>query len=280
MGFNIHLTISGLCAFVPREEIHFDGPEEPTISGMHVLVLEAREETQVDSREVCSHFPRLRFDRPQGPDGIWNLDGERLEIFDTAAPVPSGVTVRSKFAAVARMSVAAPGSEVVRQDVLTDTPPSDLIVGSLDLSNGFVDGDELSPQEWDFRVEEDAPGHGQGRFAGSVTVDLPIVGQHAVLRSKGFTGELQRQTVLRPKPGRQHVEVALSNLCAPGAHHEQREVEVDFAIFYRLSQDYDGAIFMPFRSRGPARPVGSEGEMQAERRSNPACIPAQFAPRS
>lgn len=281
MSFTLHLTFSGLCAFVPREEIDFDTNRVQTISAMRVLLPDARQGSEIESFEICEHSPRLRFEQPHGPDRTWNLDGERIDILDSADTMASdgGLVLQPSIPAAARMAIAAPGSEQVAPAFLSDSPPDEVVVASFRLTSGTLAADYVSTQEWEFRAAPDAAGHGRQRFASIVRVEVPIRGEEVILRSSGFAEDHQRQARLHPKPGRRTVAAAIENLCAPAVHHESRDVEADFAVYYRLSQDYRDPIFVPFRVFPPAPPheTGFSREVHGEAKGNPSCIFAVFA---
>ena len=283
MAFKIELTIKGLFAFVPDEPIQYG--QEDTISGMTVLVLDARQMKTVTNRgtppkelDVCSHLPMLRFPRPEESklSGFWLLDGHRIVIdgIDAAAHLdiaPSfGKGTRMEEVLADKTGLVDPNPARVDPKFLADVPPAG-IAGRMDLVAGRVEGFG-STGVWDFDPPVD-PVY-RDSFTSEVRVTIQVPGQFATLRAIPREGAALEQD-LKPKTGSQSVKLLLSNLCLEDTEHDGRNIEEDFVVFYDLLTNYDGVCRVPKRGSSQGGGQGVPGQANA----SPSCVDTRTAPR-
>ncbi|HEX9944728.1 MAG TPA: hypothetical protein VGG03_22190 [Thermoanaerobaculia bacterium] len=277
MAFTLNLTIRGLCALVPRETIRFG--ERHSISKMKVLVLDARQKRAMTDRtpeplEVCAHDPMLVYDHPEGPDGVWLLDGHRLEISDVDTEQPLEIQPSFKDAARLELVVGGRNAIIPAQFLTPDPPPG--IVANLDLVAGPADAIDPT-QVWEFLPPPTPPY--SGRFASAVRVLVPIKADAAVLRGVPVQGGRAFEDRVRPKGGRSSVDVMIRNICPPQARDEDRKREDDFAVFYDCLPSYTGALRVPHRVTGQGGGQGGQpGIVLGQATVAPGCVFSVAAP--
>lgn len=286
MAFTIELTIRGLCAFVPDEPIQYG--QTQVISGMTVLVLDARQMKTVSNRDsppvdldVCAHLPMLRFPRPEESklSGFWLLDGHRIVIdgIDAATPLeiaPSfgkGTRLEKVLADQKGLAPTDPNPARVDPRFFADVPPAG-IAGRMDLVAGRVEA-RGSTGVWDFEPPP-VPVYRES-FTSEVRVTIPVPGQVARLRAIPREGAALEQD-LKPKPGSETVKLLLSNLCFEDKEQDGRTVEGDFVVFYDLLTNYDGVCRVPTRGSSQG---GGPGLVQGQANLSPSCVDTRTAPK-
>jgi hypothetical protein len=255
MGFDLHLILKGLCAVVPGGPV----PEEPgplphLVPDLKVLVLDAKAGT-VAGFPICEHVAQLRAEQPQGPDRVVPLAGHSIAI-DPVPASPTGVALNPTFWDVAHMNRVYPTFTVT--PAFLQNPPGipDVVTAHLSLAAGAVSGLDFSPQILSFPSVNYS-----GRFALSMRIKVRIDNATATLIVTPFGGGQETRVTLAPKPGKDFVEVTLSNLCsqedaAPGLAGfgmaaanlpglGPQRLDFDFAVYYRLEQALRNPVLVP-----------------------------------
>jgi len=284
MSFTLNLTFRGLCALVPSEPLHFQG--EQIISGLTALFPDARQSREVGGVSICAHAPKIRFDRPNGPDETWDLAGHHLELVLDDAP-SGGVQIRESMEDVPHMAKAVPDAGKVRPDLLQQPAESGLLVAHLALISGEAHGIEKSSKVLEFRLTPETPGTYRGRFACAVQIRIPVAGDQAVLRATPYQPEgAKKETELRPKPGRSTVDVTISNLCrdaedAKGLQAEGMamaaphplEPDHDYRLYYELLESFAGPFPLPTPTVGTDHQGGDPDLVQGGATRHFGCVP-------
>jgi hypothetical protein len=279
MAFTVNLTIRGLVAFVPSEPVQLG--ELKQIAGMSVLVVDARAAEVIPPQpgktdiplEICAHLPLLRFPRPEENklSGFWILDGHQIEILGVDA---QPLTIMPSFDKGAQMErIVGPNVARVASRFFDPLLPAGL-AGRMDLAAGTVETFN-SQGFWEILPAPAKPY--ADRFAAAVRVSIPIADDQALLRATARTGDVMEQ-VLRPKRNNQSVDLLLSNLCFEESEQDNRRVEGDFAVFYKLLDNYNSVLRVPHKASGPT-PGGGQGVVQGGANSSPSCVVAIMGPR-
>lgn len=283
MGFNVVLTVRGICAFVPREPGRL--AEEGSIKAMKLLVLDARQSrvitagprTPIDLN-ICAHLPLLRFTRPNKPMDFFILDGHRIEL---SGIDPKPLVINPSFGNGTQVEKLIGNQARVPGRFLSDLPPAG-IVGTMDLTSGDVEAfDQTAP--WEF-LPQPIPPYAH-RFAGAARVTIPITGDETELKLIARDGSTALERELRPRGGSNTVDLQLSNLCFDEEHPPR--VEADYAVFYDILDNYTGMLHVPHKgvasnppnppSNPPSNRASSPGTVPGEATRSPACVFAIMA---
>lgn len=260
MSFMLNVTFRGLCALIPDQPLSFEGDQ--VISGMTVLLPDARQTQQRDTLSICAHEPKVTFDQSTGPDITWDLDRERIELVDDSSA--GGLRIGKSASNVPRIAEAVPGAGPVKSALMTQPGSGNLLVASLPLTSGTVHGIEPSPLMIEFREPEGLPGMYRNHFARAVQVLIQIQGDQLTLRATPFGGGSAREATLRPKPGRSSVDMTFSNLCHPSEETHGLEADADFRIYYDLLEDFFGPFLLPTPMTGQDLHGQHSGEVRGE----------------
>jgi hypothetical protein len=263
MSFDLHLTVRGLCAFVPTEPL--PDPETPpphTVSGMRIVLLDVRQGDTIEAIEICQHDPILVVEQGQGAATV-NLDGQQIEILTVDGGAPP-IQLNPTFYTLADMTRIRPGFQV--DSALFTTPPGrNDIVARLQLTTGRAFGIDPTPQPLMFAT---GPTPYTGRFATGVRLEIPIVGDQGsfVITPLQPNGEPQLISFAPDELGTP-VRATLTNLCDPAEVHEE---DGDFAAFFKLEgQIVRGPVLTPQLAANPGEVFG-----QATHAGVGTCIPA------
>lgn len=207
------------------------------------------------------------------PRGFRLLDGHRIEIagVDTDQPleltpsVGNGAQMKKVVALDQPQSQTNPAPALVDPKFLTPLPAVGL-VAIMDLEAGLVET-MGSVGNWSFQPPPVPPRPTyQSNFTAEALVRIPIAGEQAVLRTINQGGVVDFEQVLMPKGNGQIVDVLLSNLCLED-DQPRRQIEGDFAVFYKLLPNYQGVLRVPhLQNQGP-----QGGTVQGGANNSPSC---------
>jgi hypothetical protein len=247
MSFNFRVIFSGLCAFVPDQPVAPEGPVAQQLTGMQVVMVDARKWAQaVDSGKLKPHFPIAVIDAVnlQGQNGVppgtrleWRLDRRELKfvIADgtpkdfalvrggwTQPPFPQGTpqtatpTQADDFGWGAHMTSIAPSFATIDPDCFLDGPSSlGLTVARVVLDRGELANRGFAPATTPWYYFDSALGGGGPQaarpYSNKTTLELQSV--HGVeLVARDLDGQRPDDKVALTGPDGGWVEITVSNM--------------------------------------------------------------------
>jgi hypothetical protein len=273
MSFELHLTLSGLCALVPSDAI----PQVPDhLRFLHVLLPDVRQPSAIDGNAICAHDPVLTIDQPGGSTTSVDLRGDDIAI--RGVDGQAGVDLDQTFVDVAEM-VRVKNTFTVDAALFQTPIGRNVIVARLRLAAASGSAFDVSATTLGFATQ---PLYTRN-FAHKVLLTIPIAGDQGSFVITPLTGGAARAEVsFAPAQLGQPVRATLSNLCdeAQVVH----DIDSDFAAFYKLEPKLVGPFPVPLQlpalqalldSTAPAR---RPGEVIAQATKNGTCIPAVTSP--